>query len=31
MMSLTGDDIVRHRLVRDIVAAYDRDDDREHG
>lgn len=26
MMRLAGDDIVRHRLVRDIVAAYDRDD-----
>ncbi len=26
MMQLTGDDIVRHRLVRDIVAAYDKDD-----
>jgi phosphate starvation-inducible PhoH-like protein len=25
MMTLTGEDIVRHRLVRDIVAAYDRD------
>jgi phosphate starvation-inducible PhoH-like protein len=25
MMTLTGDDIVRHRLVREIVAAYDRD------
>jgi phosphate starvation-inducible PhoH-like protein len=23
MMTLTGDDIVRHRLVKDIVAAYD--------
>lgn len=27
IMNLTGDDIVRHRLVREIVAAYDRDDD----
>ena len=26
-MHLTGEDIVRHRLVRDIVEAYDRDDD----
>lgn len=26
MMRLTGDDIVRHRLVREIVAAYDKDD-----
>ncbi len=26
MMHLTGDDIVRHRLVREIVAAYDRSD-----
>jgi phosphate starvation-inducible PhoH-like protein len=25
MMTLAGEDIVRHRLVRDIVAAYDRD------
>jgi phosphate starvation-inducible PhoH-like protein len=27
MMTLTGDDIVRHRLVRDIVDAYDRDEE----
>ncbi len=27
IMNLTGDDIVRHRLVRDIVAAYDRDEE----
>lgn len=26
MMSLTGDDIVRHRLVKEIVAAYERDE-----
>ncbi len=27
MMYLTGDDIVRHRLVRDIVRAYDKDEE----
>ncbi len=28
VISLSGEDIVRHRLVRDIVAAYDRDGER---
>ncbi len=28
IMNLTGEDIVRHRLVRDIVAAYDRDEEK---
>ncbi len=31
MMHLTGDDIVRHRLVKEIVAAYDRDEKAKEG
>ncbi|MCC8180092.1 MAG: PhoH family protein [Planctomycetes bacterium] len=31
MMQLTGDDIVRHRLVREIVAAYDADEESAEG